>query len=110
MEPNTPVTRGFYKFVVSAKARPVNSSDTGEVYGKYREVESTGKIHVMMAKVRDIDQITQVAESLIQMDFGLLFLRELRNNPKLKKKLGRSKWKAEIIDLRFKIDRSEVLN
>lgn len=110
MEPNLPVTRGFYKLSVTAKVRPVSCSDSGQVFGKYRDVESEGKIHVMMAKVRDVKQITHVAESLVQMDFGLLFLRELRNNPTLKKKLGRAKWKAEIIDLHFKIDRKEVLD
>lgn len=101
------VDRGFYIVRSRAIVRPVAKA-TGEPFTKWKEFKIVSKVHVGMARNRDM--IQHVVESDLIHIFSKEFLKNIRSHKPLKDKVGRTVWNVEIKDLVFKLDMTEVVN
>lgn len=81
---------------------------TGDPFTKWKEFKIISKVHVGMARQRDM--IQHVVESDLIHIYSNEFLNNIRSHEPLKKLVGRTVWNVEIKDLVFKIDMSEVIN
>lgn len=101
------VDRGFYVVRSRAIVRAVAKA-SGEPLVKWKEFKIASKVHVGMARNRDM--IRHVVESDLIHIYSQEFLNNVRSHKPLKEKVGRTVWSVEIKDLVFKLDMTEVVN